>query len=361
MITEIKSKKWEDSFEVLKEYAHDNPHISLTSMSLSVPIEYRADFYHLVSNVQVDATQDLLIDRWDDLLYLRDRCAEVKNTLVSSTNITSFNLAPALEHFVADPQGALMKPAFSVVLEGLQEGSDAVHLEPKLAEVIGNYADSLQRNAYEAWIYYSAIANLEPVKFYEVFSPDTITVHLEDAREITVGSQITSPERRLPEAVFETRDGSIYAMKSEVAHELDYYGAKITRRRDHSSGGNTVGQIAHRVLLLYRFSQLEDVSLLVDRDKSFVLQTDLMIEVLSSRESSHSGFMSWFVNRIRDIRSKNPLQIVCFDEAGTLLAAMGKDDTLPRMDVWEVGYSTSKLPEITKALITEHSPERMFL
>ena len=111
--------------------------------------------------------------------------------------------------------------------------------------------ESLVRNAYEAWAYYGVVAELRPRKFWAVVSFDGADARAVETDEIVAGWQAVSPDRRVPEAVFQTEDGRLFAMKSEAARELDYYGFSSVRGRDTSAGGNTRDLMGHRVLLVY--------------------------------------------------------------------------------------------------------------
>ena len=160
------------------------------------------------------------------------------------------------------------------------------------------------------------VARLSPVRFHAVFTPDMKEVRTVPTKSVQVGTQPSSPTLRLPEAAFQTADGRFFAMKSESAHELDFYGFKNKRRRDSSSGGNTAGLVTHRVLLLWELPSLSAVGFVADRDKSLLTPPDLTVEVLEPAEMSTPAYVSAFVSRINAVRSRRAVQVLALEGAG---------------------------------------------
>lgn len=132
----------------------------------------------------------------------------------------------------------------------------------------------------------------------------------------------------MPEALFETADGRLFAMKTELARELDFYGAKIKRRRDMSLGGNTVDQVAHRVLLLYRIEGIDAIPLLADRDHLKVLGSDLMVEAVMPGDMEPGLACAMFLERLETMHSKRPVQMLLADGAAAAPSEASDDPRL---------------------------------
>lgn len=341
---------WKEALAELETFTAEHLDIVATTQSLVVPESLRATFYHLVAQAQNMLCAEVLGTSAEETIIAARRCARVKRRLVEMSDLIDFRLASALETLISDPQAALAKPLFGMVLDVVQGRSSVNQLLSDAQLVLPEHSKTLFRNAYEAWAYYGVVAALQPVRFFEVYSPDTVKTQAVSTGRVIVGSQITSPERRIPEAVFEAADGRFFAMKSEVARELDYYGSKITRRRDYSSGGNTADQIAHRVLLLYQIPNAEHVPIIADRDKQMVLACDLMCEVLSAQEIEQPSYVSQFVNRIATVRSQHPVQVLCFDDSGTFDPEMLEDERIPDIDRRTLGFSEEVLVDIAGLL-----------
>lgn len=341
---------WRDTFITLKEYTRSCEDITLTRQSLSVPEKRRKSFYMLVSKAQKALASHSLGNTISQGKELATHCAQMREKLILQTNLKEFRLASAIENFIEDPEATMAKLAFGIVLDGMQQGLTLEQMEEQSDRQIPPFCRDLFRNAYEAWLYYGVVAALEPKHFYGVYSSDTLEVQAVPTESITVGDQITSPERRIPEAIFVTKDERIFAMKSEVARELDYYGMRITRRRDFSCGGNTIDQIAHRVLLLYRLESLEKIPLLANRDKLYLLPSDLMCEFLLPQEIEQSHLVSLFVDRIKTVRSRHPVQVLTWDEKGTFPVEMSEDITVPSVQRRVIRLDEENLKEIAKLL-----------
>lgn len=342
---------WPDAFDMLEAYAAEHHDIVATPQALVIPRELRASFYALVSRVQDLLCNEVLGAASAMTLEAARRCGLMKQQLVEMSDLVDFILASAIENLIADPQAALAKPLFSMILDVIQGRSDRDTLLANAQMILPKHNKALFRNAYEAWAYYGVVASLTPLRFYEVFSPDTVEAYAVSTGQIIAGSQVTSPERRIPEAVFETADGRFFAMKSEVARELDYYDEKIARRRDFSSGGNTVGQIAHRVLLIYQIADIESVPIIADRDKQTVLASDLMCEVLDVQEIEQSSYASQFLQRVCAVRSKRPVQVLCFDNKGAFPKDLLENKQIQAIERRTVGFSEDVLKDVAGLLL----------
>lgn len=346
------------AYENLRSFVKDHPEIEASPTSLTIPGDMKDGFYEAVGFVQNALAEDALGGSMEDMIGLAARCSKVLDRIVSGSDLTEFNLPRALGLFVREPVAALSKPAFGLVLDALQRNWGFGLLREQADREMVAYRDLLRRCAYEAWAYYGVVASLNPVRFWEVFSPDTVEVLAMPTGVVSVGAQTTSPERRMPEAVFETQDGRYFAMKSELARELDFYGTKIRRRRDMSLGGNSADHTAHRVLLLYRIDGPDNVPLLADRDHLKVLASDLMLEVVLPDEIAEGLSGGMFAERISTMVSKRPVQILVEKEAPEYLEELAAMPDLPPFVVRRLGFEDGVLEEVSALLDEGYSGEK---
>ena len=318
---------FEQSLEELRAFVAEHEQIRMTPSSLSVLCEVRGDFYAHVGRVQRDLAEEILggvastptcggasgACSLPALVEVAGKCAQVREGLCAQAGLAQFKLASMLESLMADPVAEAVRPLFACVLDALQTHQDAEALRARAQEALVPHVGMLYRNAYEAWAYYGVVSRLEPRTFHAVFTADMKSVHAVPTARVEVANQATSPTLRLPEAVFETADGRVFAMKSEAAHELDFYGFKNKRRRDNSSGGNTADLMTHRVLLLWELASVDAVGFVADRDKSCLVPPALTVEVLMPREMATPAYVSAFVERINAVRSRRPVQVIALD------------------------------------------------
>lgn len=340
---------WRQALADVRAYAKGHEGIRVTETGVSVPRDVREAFYDKVSSVQDALVRDVLGDRVERTARLAGLCAASRDTLVSGSDLVEFRLPRAIENAIADPMRALASPAFTFVLDALLQGNDDSAVEGA-KDAIASHAGTLNRCMYELWAYYGVVAALEPVRFYEAFSPDTVQARAMPTGVVAVGEQASSPSRRMPEAVFETKDGRIFAMKTEVARELDFYGAKIKRRRDMSLGGDSMDHMMHRVLLLYRIESVDDVPLIADRDSMKVLASDLMLEALLPEDMKPGLSAAMFLERLAVVRSKRPIQILTETPQGAFPDEVMAD---PRAALFErkvIGEDSSKLVDVASLL-----------
>ena len=310
----------------------DTPGMKAEPESMSVPPEAREAFYQLV-----ERAQDALLDELGQGGVARAQTAaaglaQVRDGIVAASDLTSLNLPQAVETYLDDARASLRKPLFGVVMDVLSGAGSVEAARDVAAPLLARHAATMYRCAIELQAYLGIVAALRPVRFWEVFSPDTLEMSAMPTGSMTIGAQVTSPERRMPEALFETADGRLFAMKTELARELDFYGAKIKRRRDMSLGGNTVDQVAHRVLLLYRAQSIDEVPLLADRDHLKVLASDLMGEAVMPGDMQPGLACAMFLERMETMRSKNPVQMLLVDGAS---AAPAEAEGDPRLELCE--------------------------
>ncbi len=344
---------WQACFFRLKQFTETYEAIKVTRQSLFVPEESKAEFYRLAEETQKALGMQVLGKYEEVGKKLVHKFRNTRQQIIAGSNLKEFRLASAVENLVEDPELAMAKPAFGIILDGLQQGLSQEDMEEQARRQVIPFCKDLLRNLYEAWLYYGIVEALRPVKFYGVYSPDTIDMQAVETEKIVAGFQAASPERRMPEAIFITEDGFIFAMKSEVAEELDSYGERPGRCRDLSAGGNTVDQIAHRVLLLYRMESVEKVPLLANREKRYILPNDMMCEFLLPEEMERPLSAAIFEKRIRTIRSRRPVQILTWDEKGTFPAGFLQDSPMAPQILTKrtiVGMDEGKLREICQTI-----------
>lgn len=342
---------WQSAMAQLRVFAEGCDGLKMDSCSLVVPASARASFYRRVGDVQRLLMQEALGARVEQARAAARLCEKSRRAIIDQSDLRAFVLPAALEGFLEDPEEALMRPAFSCVLDGLQGRATDEEMAARAFREIESAFGILTRCAYESWAYYGIVAGLRPRRFWTVESPDTVELFPVRTDEVRVGYQVTSPERRMPEAVFETADGRVFAMKSEAARELDYYGVKIERRRDSSAGGNTVGLLGHRALLLYTLDSVESVAATVDRQKARQVPCDLFCEVLRPEEMSTPAYVTSFVERINAVRSRRPVQVLTFDESGSFPEGMEEDATVAPVARRVLGTNASVLEEMTRLLV----------
>lgn len=350
MGAERAGQNWWEEFSKFREFLTGHPEIRVTKSSLAIPKERREEFYASLEGIARILTGELLGSRMAEGEELAARCQAVREELRTRTGLKEFRLPSTLENLIASPVSAFARPVFGLMLDGIQQGLSKEEIEIRAARALEPFVRDLLRNTYEAWAYYGIVAALKPVRFYGIQSPDTVQVNVVETDVVQVGYQVTSPERRLPEAVFETADGRTFAMKSESAGEVAFYRTKISRKQDFSSGGNTTDELTHRVLLLYRLEKKEDAGPLADREKLYVRPADLICEYLLPSEMSGHYPVAGLVERMRIIRSRRSVQVLTLDERGEFPEGMAEDATVPKWERVVVGYDQEKLAQIAEKL-----------
>ena len=344
---------WQKEFVGLKEFVKVSGDIRVTGESLSVPGNRKDEFYGLVEETQRALGAQVLGELLGQGRALAGKFSRMRQQMLAGTKLKELRLASSIENLLEDPETGMAKPAFWIVLDGLQKDLSFGEMEERAGREVVPFCRDLLRSLYESWMYYGIVAALKPARFYGVDSSDTDNMKAVETDSITVGSQTASREKRMPEAVFVTEDGRVFAMKSEIAEELEFYRQRPGRGRNFFAGGQAADRVAHRALLLYRLETVEKIPLLADRDKRFFLPPDLMCEFLLPEEMERPVSAAGFEKRVRAVYPRRPIQVLTWDESGDFPAGFLKDGAAACQVFVErtvVGMDEGKLGEIAGIL-----------
>ena len=341
---------WQEEYAALTEYVRQMPEIRMTPQSLRIPKAEREAFYARVDTVIQKLAEALAGRRMTELNDLASQIEAVRQKIYANSNLKRYRLPVSLENLIAEPKEAISRPLFDLVLDTLQNGRNPETMEDRAGQLIAPFLKDLQRCAYEIWAYLSVIEAWKPVRFYGIVTTDFRKLIVTSADEVTVGYQRDSQDKRLPEAVFETVDGRTIAVKMETGLELDYYGEKVSRDKGYSSGGNTVNEVAHRVLLAYQFPNPQEVGLLADAEENYVRPTGLTCTFLLPSEMENEYLFSSFVRHMRIVRSLKPVQLLSFDDTGMFPAEWAADPRVPKWERTTVRNDSEQLKQIASKL-----------
>ena len=348
---------WREEYAGLTEYIRQNPELRITPQSMRIPKPLREGFYGHIDAVTKALAADLAGGRLEEAKSLAQRIEEVRRQLYAGSSLKRYRLPASIENLIADPEQAVSGPLFELVMDSLQHHLEAEEMEDRAEQLLRPFLKDLQRGAYEAWAYLNIIAAWKPVRFYGIVTSDFSRLTAAETDEAIMGHQVSSPDKRLPETVFETADGRTLAVKCEVGLELDYYGEKVSREKGYSSGGDTTDELSHRVLLVYCFPTPREVQLTADAERSFVRPTELTCSFLLPSEMENEYLFSSFVRHIRTVRSLRPVQVLSFDESGAFPEAFADDPRVPKWERVAVGYDTEQLKMIASKLTQNRQEE----
>ena len=334
----------------LTAFVRENPEIRITPQSMRIPKPMRETFYALIGEVTKRLAADIAGERLKEAEVLAEHIEAVRNQIYAGSNLKYYRLPASVENLIADPKQAAAKPLFELIMDSLQHGFSPEETADRAEQLLYPFLKDLQRGAYETWAYLSVIASWQPSRFYGIVTTDFSRLIVTETDEVTMGHQPSSPDKRLPETVFETAGGRTVAVKCEVGLELDYYGEKVSREKGYSSGGNTVDELAHRVLLAYLFPNPQETGLIADAEKNFVRPTNLTCSFLMPSEMESEYLFSSFVRHIRMVRSLHPVQVLSFDLNGSFPTALADDPNVPKWERTAVGYDPEKLKQIATKL-----------
>ncbi|MCR5089211.1 MAG: hypothetical protein K6C08_06850 [Oscillospiraceae bacterium] len=341
---------WTEEYSALTDFIRSKPEIRVSPQSLRIPKTEREAFYSRVDAVIRSLSSALAGERLTDAAALAVRVNEVRKQICNGSNLRQYRLPASLENLISNPEEALSRPLFELLLENLQNGRRGYEMADRAAQLVFPFLKDLERCTYEIWAYLSVIEAWKPKRFYGIVTADFKELTVTETDEVTVGYQLSSPDKRLPEALFETADGRTVAVKMETGLELDHYGEKVSREKGYSSGGNTVNELAHRVLLVYLFLGPKDVGFLADASEAYVRPTNLTCTFLLPSEMENEYLFSSFVRHIRTVRSLRPVQLLSFDSHGAFPPEWAADPRVPKWERTITAYDTEQLKQIALKL-----------
>lgn len=344
---------WGSALAQLRQWAGECDGVLLTPTSLTVAADQRDAFYGRVETIQRLLAAEVLGEDIVRAEHLAEALRAVRQRLSERTGLARYGLPSRLEQFADEPAMTLARPLQGLVIDAASGAVGFSQVESATRETLGQTFEVLVRNAYEAWAYLSVLEALKPVQFWAVASDGAEGARALESDEVRVGWQVPSRELRVPEAVVRTEAGEYFAVKTECAREIDYYDALAPLARDTSAGGNTEKLLAHRVLLLYRLENENQVRPVVDRRRKVQVPCDLAVTVLGPREMSNPAYLGAFVNRARKLRMRRALQVVAYDDEGAFPPAMAEDPLAPPVQRHVVGLEAAALAPLIAVLRQE--------
>ena len=354
---ERNTSSWQAAYGALTAFVAERETIRITPISLRIPKPEREAFYALVDGVVNQLVSDIAGERLRAAEDLAKQIEETRQRIYAGSNLKAWRLPASIENLIRTPEAAASQPIFDLVLDALQNGRGSEELEDRAAQLLLPHLKDLQRCTYEAWAYLGIIEAWHPVRFYGVVTTDFASLTVSETDEVTMGYQQSSPDKRIPETVFETADGRTVAVKTETGLEMDYYGEKVSREKGYSSGGNTVNELSHRVLLCYCLPNPQAVGFLADAEKAFVRPTDLTCSFLLPSEMENEYLYSSVIRHLNTVRSLRPVQILSFDQNGRFPEIENPGLALPRWERMVVGYDREQLKSIADKLFKNQKTE----
>lgn len=301
-----------------------HPEIEASPRDLAVPRSCRAQFYQTLADARARLVSQAVGEGATQAQFVIDRLSATRQHLAATLGLRQICLPPALQAFCDDPILGSSQPLLSSLLSYVQGNVGASELLQMVALAAKPSFEQFSLAAYEAWMAYEAICQMKPKRAWAVEMADGGRACAVAASSLEMGRQHYHVTLRLPEAVFECEDG-IYAVKFELASEVDFYDSKPQRRRDFSSGGDTRGLVGRRYLLVYKLASLDAVPAVADRDREFVLPPHALFGVVRGADLDKSVYALGTVARVRTLAPRRGAFFLALDDCADRFAHMAAD------------------------------------
>ncbi|MDD5806159.1 MAG: hypothetical protein PUD02_02315 [Eggerthellales bacterium] len=330
MDTSIQEPRWRNALGCINGFVAEHPEIKVSASCLAVPKSCREDFYAILDQARFAMVHDALAQR--DLaesgkdaseepssvirrVAFADECVTRLNALrtrVAQATGANLVLPAEMESFCKDRILGCSEPFVGRLLSFVQGTVDADTLYQEVRQQVLPLFDLLSVSAYETWLAYSLVVELGAKKAYlaDTFDQKTVVACATDT--LPIGRQAYSAVLRLPEAVFDC-GGNFWAIKLELAQELDFYGSKPLRRRDFSAGGDTRNTLGRRYLMLYKIPDLDSIPIVANRDKTLVYPPTAMVGALRPEDFAESLYARASMQRVLTMAPRAGAAFVALD------------------------------------------------
>jgi hypothetical protein len=234
---------------------------------------------------------------------------QVAKSLCEKTGFFGVVLPAALESYLENERQALAGSLRSAFMMCLQRKTSVLDSETIANSFLKERIAILEQRLFETWLAYALIDSLDPVEFREAVLSLNEELMPIPADNVYLGYQLSVKDLHLPEALFRTKSGAVYAYKFEKLDELFRYGVPALKN-ENSAMGTSESQLCHRIFLLYRIDDFDRVPILSNRAEGFALTPSLMVECLDPQSLPLQEALALACSRIYPFKDEASLCIV---------------------------------------------------
>jgi len=215
---------WKKEYGRLREYIAANPEIVIKKNEISIPQQFREEFYRIFDDIRRMIAANHLDALPVNARMLSERYIQVEKEAAKLLGVEKFDMPVDLDIFLRNPEEGLIRAVYNRLFDLIQGKIDEAEFEHLARESTLSYVTELFRFGYERWAGLELIKLLEPEEAFFVGLNEDLKPCLCELEAVTFGAQCHHPTMRLPEfAVRSRRFNSLVAVKMPVAVEIDEY------------------------------------------------------------------------------------------------------------------------------------------
>jgi hypothetical protein len=285
MIMSARSQ-WKRKYNLLKEYTSAHPEIHIDMSEISIPGEFRDEFYRRFDDVRNALVEESYDSLPGDVDVLRRNYIQSEKDMTERLKLKRIELPVDLSSFLHNPKEGLMRGLYNRLFE-LVQGKIAVDDFERMADGdLTGTALELFRLGYEPWAALALIGLLKPDQAFGVELDEDYEPFVVDIEEIAFGRQFHHPAKRIPEFILHSQklDRHI-AVKMPLAREVDtYYIPFEPPVKPKKRTGDTSYVLDSRVMFLSFVPDLKNIPVFADIHARTIKSPDLTVEFLAEQD-----------------------------------------------------------------------------
>lgn len=332
---------WKENYQAIKRYIADHAEIVINKGEISIPQEFRQEFYRIFDALRIATVADCCSSLSIDYSRLSENYLAIEKEVMELLALDEIAVPVDLSSFLHNPNEGLMRILYTRTFDLLQGKTTAEAFEAQAELDLRSVAAELFRLGYEQWAALVMIKLLEPDEAFLVDLDDDYKPFLRELRIIAFGRQAHHPTMRIPEFVLHSRKLNRYvAIKMVLAREIETYGAKLKPAvRPRKKTGDTSFALDSRTMLVSFMRSPEDIPIIADIYDLKLTSPDWMMEYISANELADPAALDQL--RI-NLETMKPAQGCCLIVIGGEAEAIG--DGIPEnICAVSVGFDQSGL------------------
>jgi hypothetical protein len=344
---------WQAALKSLQNFLLAHPEIHIDEHRIVLPNEVKQSFYAAFDSTRRSFVKDYCLTLPERVTMLSQFFRQTEHTLCTQTQVEAIVLPHSLRTFVDDPATALSDCLYDILMSLLQKKLSIRRFEREAQELLDTTTSILYRSGYEFLVFYRILESLGPREAWRVEFDEALMPKRTATTSIEPGYQQAFAQRRVPEMVLGTRDGSWFSVKTESAPEIGYYDMPIARRRDNTLAGDSQAIVGHRVMMVHRLADPDNIPTIADRDKKRVVSPSIVVEVSSAEELSIKACRLALGNRALTLQPEQGYYVL-LPASASIAGWFDKDESqvqqLPSLCFINLDFELERLDPIIEAL-----------
>jgi hypothetical protein len=339
---------WQPVYEKLAGFISGHPAITMDQSGVSIPAEYRDDFYQLFDSTRRGFVLDNYAALPADIELLSRNYLRVEEEVLDLLHLEGITMPVDLLTFLHNPADGLMRAIYNRLFDLLQGKITLEAFEQLAINELRASAAELLRLGYEMWVALAVVKCLDPDRAYQVSMDAEDRPVATELKDISFGRQTPHLTFRLPEFVVYSRIFKAYvSVKLQLITEIATYSPSyMTPHGKRRRTGDTSFAMDSRVMLLSLIPTLEDIPIVADLEKQAVSKPDLIIECLSESDLKDPSVRDQVGQRYDIFQPAHGAYLVSREVAGESLT----DKIREKIHSLPLGFDEARLQSLFSSL-----------